>query len=351
MRITHINLANEFRGGERQTLALCRALGQGQPADEFTQRLVCRRDSPLQARAARIEALHTVGVANSPLSALRASARSDLVHVHDGRSVQVGALRSLLSATPFLFTRRLARAPSDASLTRWAYGRASAAVGVSQAVAGALRTWPMPGAVEVIFDCLAPIPVDAAQAQRLREASGAELIVGHVGALDDATKGQLAVLGAARALALTHPHVQFWLLGSGPDEAMLKRQAESLPNVRFHGWVQNIGDYYRAMDLFVFPSRFEALGSAVLEAMSQGLATVAYATGGVPELVCNEHNGLLVPAGDEPQLIHALARMLDEPPLRAHCAQGARETSARFTPEVMARQYAALYRSIRARAS
>ncbi len=346
MQVTHINLAREFRGGERQTLALCEALAQGEPASGIRQQLVCRRDAPLHARAASSGVLKTVPVANSPLRALGATAGCDLVHVHDGRSVQVGALRSLLSNTPFLFTRRLARAPSDARLTRWAYGRAGAAVGVSEAVASALRSWPFAGEVQVIHDCLAPMAVDAAQAQRLREESGAQLIIGHVGALDDATKGQRAVLAAARALAASHPNVQFWLLGSGPDEAVLKTLAADLPNVRFHGWAANIGDYYRAMDVFVFPSRFEALGSSVLEAMSQGVPTVAWATGGIPELVDDGINGLLVPSGDESGLIAALQRMLDNAPLRARCGQAARASSARFSPQAMAQQYAVLYRRL-----
>lgn len=172
------------------------------------------------------------------------------------------------------------------------------------------------------------------------------MIVGHVGALDDAHKGQSLLLRAARRIANTHPHVMFWLVGRGRDEDMLREVAGDLTNVRFCGWADNIADYYAAMDVFVYPSRYEALGSANIEAMSFGLPVVAACVDGIPEVIRHEENGLLFRAGDVSDLTRQLCRTIENRPLRRSLGDAARETAQQFSAADAAKRYCDIYKKL-----
>src|SRR2546426_1552610 len=87
--------------------------------------------------------------------------------------------------------------------------------------------------------------------------------------------------------------------------------------VIFAGLVEDIKQVYAALDVFVFPSLAEPLGTSLLAAMAWGLPVAAVASGGVPEYVQDDVTGLLV-AQPEPNLFSALMlQMLSDESLRA----------------------------------
>jgi glycosyltransferase involved in cell wall biosynthesis len=86
---------------------------------------------------------------------------------------------------------------------------------------------------------------------------------------------------------------------------------------------------YHQADVFVLPTQQETYGMAVAEALACGLPVVATMTGAIPELV-GEAAGLLVPVGDTPTLTDALARVIDDAPLRSRLALGARRVRERL---------------------
>ena len=123
----------------------------------------------------------------------------------------------------------------------------------------------------------------------------------------------------------------------------LRRQASDLDNVEFVGRVDNVGDYYSAMDIFAFPSREEALGSAMLEAMSCGLPVIGSDVGGIPEVVRPGENGFLFPNGDAYALYDAIVKLAHSSELREQLGVGARELVETRRVDIVAEDYMAVY--------
>lgn len=323
-------------------LALIESLG-----DRYEQSVILRRDSPLHRRlAAEADpALGIVPVPSSVPAAVGAARRVGLLHVHEGRSVQVGAWASL-SGTRFVVTRRVPNSPKHDLFTRWFYSRASATVGVSEAVSEVMRTYLGGHRVETILDHTPRLPVNAANVAALRERYRGKIVVGHVGELHDSHKGQMVILEAARTALRQYPRLHFVLVGSGCDGPAMRERARDLPNVEFVGWVDNVGDYYSAMNLFAFPSREEALGSAILEAMSHGLPVVGAAVGGIPEIVTPGVNGLLFRSGDADAMLARIVEVAVDPALGERLAVGARASAQARDVGQAAAQYAAVYERV-----
>jgi len=338
MRIAHINMARGYRGGERQAELLIRSLDKlGQD-----QVLIARPNCPLAERLADagIEIRNCSGL----VSAYRATRGVDVVHSHEGRGVYAAWLRNEVSGTPYVITRRVNNPLGNSALTRRAYTRASAVASVAADVARIVTAFDARIRSCVIHSSSSGLPVDPAAARSIRDDFPGKWIVGNVGALDNAQKGQEYIIEVARRLQSSHPELQFLLVGGGGDEAMLRELAADLPNVAFAGWVDNVGDYLAAFDLFILPSNKEGIGGILLDAMDRALPIVASRVGGLPEIVHDGDNGILIDPRSPDQLEQAILRLYDDPDLRRALGARGREFARGFTADAMAEQYLDLYK-------
>ncbi len=115
-------------------------------------------------------------------------------------------------------------------------------------------------------------------------------------------------------------------------------------HVHFLGPRRDIPDLLHACDVFVFPSLFEGLGLALIEAMAAGCVCVASAVRPVSEIVRDGVDGFLVPPGDDVALSRAVLGAMDDIPRRRMLAASARESAARrFDPEAAADRLEAIY--------
>jgi len=109
----------------------------------------------------------------------------------------------------------------------------------------------------------------------------------------------------------------------------------------------DIGILYRALDVYVHPSRSEGFSNSILEAMAHTLPVVATAVGGTPEAVLDGVTGFLVPPKDPPRLADAIIAMLEDPNQRRTFGQAARDRVQRhFSVARMVDAYARLYGSL-----
>jgi len=105
--------------------------------------------------------------------------------------------------------------------------------------------------------------------------------------------------------------------------------------------------FYAASDALVLPSMFqETFGLVILEAFSVGLPVVAFRSGGIPELVENGRNGLLVEQGDEEGLYRAMSELARDRALRERLGAAGEQTARRYPWENTADQLDAVYLSV-----
>lgn len=117
------------------------------------------------------------------------------------------------------------------------------------------------------------------------------------------------------------------MAGDGPLTSELKQYAaqQKLLNVDFLGHIDDVPAAHRRASVFVLPSPSEGCSNALLEAMASGLCPVVTRVPGNIDVVRDGHNGLLFDHNDDAQLAAALARVLDDAPLRDRLAASARQ--------------------------
>ncbi len=140
-------------------------------------------------------------------------------------------------------------------------------------------------------------------------------IIGSIGWLTD-IKGHRFLVEAVAELKKEHSAIHLVIVGSGDQRDALIAQAERAgirQAVHLIGHRDEVDACLAGMDCFVLPSLNEGMGRALIEAMAAGLPVVASRVGGIPALIEDGINGLLVPARDGRALAEALCLILRDP--------------------------------------
>lgn len=341
MQVCHVNLARGFRGGERQTELLIRALAK----QGMSQRFVGRKGEPLLEKLADVSGLELAAI-SKPFWLKKSAIQGDVVHAHENKAAHLAAGARKSTGLPYVITRRVDNPPGTNRHTRNMYRHASAVAAISHAIAGILAEYEPGLRAELIPSALGRLGSSAENVQTLRKKWSGKTVIGHVGALDNSQKGQVHLIRAMRRVIETVPNAHCVLLGSGNDEDWFRQEAEGLGCIEFAGHVPNVGDYLAAFDLFAFPSLHEGLGSSLLDAMYFALPIVASNVDGIPDIVHDGQNGLLVAAGDEAALADKLIKLLNNAEERQRLGSRGKAMSEGYTPEVMAEKYVALYQRV-----
>ena len=133
------------------------------------------------------------------------------------------------------------------------------------------------------------------------------------------TKGLDVAIHAFASIAHQFPQTMLVLIGEGQDRnnlVALAKHYQLKDRIHFCGQVQHASSLLSAFDIFLLPSRSEALGFAALEAGSARLPVVASNVGGIPEVIQDGTTGLLVPVGDVNGFSTALTMLIQQPELR-----------------------------------
>jgi glycosyltransferase involved in cell wall biosynthesis len=166
-------------------------------------------------------------------------------------------------------------------------------------------------------------------------------------------KGLIYALRALPAIVERYPTAHLLSVGATTDLAwhkQLEREAAELGvSNRFHllGARRDVIDFLRACDVFIFPSLYEGLGIALIEAMAAACACVASAAGPIPEVVTDGEDGILVPPADPEAIAAAVCQLLADEPLRARLGLAASKTAlSRFQPQQSAATLTRIYKEL-----
>ncbi|MDY0309484.1 MAG: glycosyltransferase family 4 protein [Castellaniella sp.] len=349
MRILHLNLEKGWRGGERQTLLTLDGLRAG--GHEVA--LAARAGGPLARRAvaAGIPVFECGGTLGLVRILLTKGQRFDVLHAQTAQTMSLlAALRPLLRAA-LVFTRRTAfDAAGTEGRHRWKWAKADALVAISEAAAAAPRALGL--SVVVVPSAVQAEPTDSRRMHDLRTRFGLDgrRVLVTAAALSP-EKDPLTLIGAVDILRRTHPDVL--CLHCGADgaaaDAARARVAELglADHYRFAGFLPHVADALALADVYVSSSRFEALGTSVLDACLVGLPIVATDVGGHREILAPDR-GLLVPAGDAAALARRITWVLAHPDAaRAMGARAQAMVQRDYAVAAMVARYERLYRGLR----
>jgi glycosyltransferase involved in cell wall biosynthesis len=362
----HVDTARTWRGGQNQVLLTVNGLREiGHRAA-----LVAHPDGELRRRAQ--EGLELIPLAPRTEMDLTAAWRfsrvikrlaPDIIHAHDPHGIAMAAFALSIDTTafrrsdrtppPLIASRRVDFHLRGNSFSKWKHRQVDCYIAASDAIRTMLvadgvpkdRTVTVHEGIDVDHVVAAPT-VDVHQAFFLPHGAP---VVGNVAALVP-HKGQRYLIEAAHLVVREVPDARFVILGEGELREPLEhlvRDHHLEKHVLLPGFRIDVLGCIKSFDLFVMSSVTEGLGTSLLDAMACARPIVATRAGGIPEIVEDDANGLLVPPRDAPALARAIVRALKDPPLRQRLAgAGFARVRERFTVERMVTETAVVYERI-----
>jgi len=346
LRILHLDSGREWRGGQRQVYLLAR----GQREQGHEPLVIAAPDAPLIRRlrsagiavaAVRMRGDWDLAAARRVRAVLR-TWNADLVHAHDARAHAI-ALAALIGRRnlPLVVTRRVPFVPRG----RLKYGRRVARfIAISHAVRDALVSGGVDSSrIDLVYSGVPRPQVIRPRDWRAECRWPADSVVcGLVGAMT-AEKG-VATLNEIGSLLpeVTRARARLVLLGGHAAGSQLVGGI----NAFRAGFVDEIHAAMAGLDILLHPSSAEGLGTAVIDAMAIGVPPIAFRVGGLPELIQDEHSGILVPPGDTAAFAAAMDRLVRDAGLRRALAAAGPERAAEFSVERMVRGTQSVYDAI-----
>ena len=303
-----------------------------------------------------------VGGNETEVGALRAATGRMIDHLVAGGYELVMILPAadyLSNALPAYLPREIRCVIRVPMMTRGAYAPTQAIAphlnriyAVSDRIADDLtRRYDIPrGLVDVVYHGIDAAPFTGALEAKRR---GDPVQLLYAGRLWDLDKGVFLLPEIMRRLHAERRPVRLVVAGSGPDEAELRRRFERagvMDQVDMTGGLSldRMLEQYRAADIFIFPSRFEGFGFAVLEAMAAGCApVVADIRGSLRTIVDEGRAGLPARVGDAADFARAIGELVgDRARLKTIQEQAWRRARETYSLERMADRYAASFRAV-----
>jgi glycosyltransferase involved in cell wall biosynthesis len=314
-------------------------------ADRGLRRDDGRRASPLALAGQAV----TTGTAALRIAALARRLDVDLIHSHGLNAHPEVALAGRIARRPVVLDLHDIVVPGmGRRILDEAARLADAVIANSKATAATLTRGDVrivnPGVDTTRFT---PGPADAAVRAELTADPTAPL-VGILGRVDpekgiDVVLRAVATLEGVHAVVVGAPNVA--------DESFaveLRALGADLlgDRCRFTGARDDVPAVLRSLDVLVNASRAEPFGRTVLEAQASGVPVIGTASGGIPEFVTDDENGLLVPPGDPALLAAAIARVVSDEPLRTKLRAGGLANAERLAVPAQAAKVAAIYRDV-----
>lgn len=354
----------EIGGAEQHVLTLLKGINP----EHFSMISGCLIDGPF-ARLTQEKAIPTLrfpmkhALDFSPLPLLVRGVRGQnisLIHTHGSRANLLGRLAGRWLNIPVVSTvhsslRQDYLSPRAAllalGLDRLTLPFASGVITVSEALAHEVASRGGEN-IRTIYNGIQPLPhfEEPLFRENLRhtfrqkwEIPDDALVLGSIARLHP-TKGLTYLIRAAKQLQVHFPKVHVLIVGEGPQRSELEAEFKTtgLP-YSLVGFLPDAYQVLPTMDLFVLPSVSEGMGLVLLEAMQARIPIVASHVGGIPEVIRDGEDGLLIPPMNPEALAESCTRILQNSELSARITESGAKRWQEFTVKEMIRQTQAFY--------
>lgn len=359
MKILHVETGMNLYGGALQVHYLLRGLADHAGVENT---LVCPEGSAIAETAREnVKLLHTVPMRGDldilfipRLFKFIREVKPNIIHLHSRRGADIlGGIAARISGTPSILTRRVDN-PENRLWTRIKYRFYNRIITISDGIREVLVNEGVP---HNKITCVRSA-VDISQYQKPCDRSlftsafgvaESTITCGVVAQFID-RKGHRYLLEAIPAILSAFPDTHFLLFGKGPLEKELRdicRRLGIAEKVTFTGFREDLDNILGCLDILIHPALMEGLGVSLLQAAAAGVPIVGTRVGGIPEIVLDGVNGLLIPPSDASSITDAVKKIIGNRDLAGQMADAGRKiTKDHFSIEAMVEGNLQVYREI-----
>lgn len=359
-KVLHIDSERNWRGGQQQAAYLL----EGLLAKGYKTALVCQLGSELEAYCKKNNLpCYGVGMrgeidlfAAFKIAEICKRENFEILHLHSAHALATGLwVKLFLNKIKLVAVRRVDFPIKKNPLSRFKYTSPMVErhICISEAVKQVMLRYGIPKArLKRIYSGIDPkrfsdlnYPPDFKQSLGIPDH---HLVVGTIAAVAG-HKDYPNLLNAAKKVIDSYQNVTFCAVGSGPCEEEIQKLAIRLElgeRFVFTGFRKDVGHFLKLFDVFVLSSSLEGLGTSVLDAQACGLPVIGCNSGGIPEMITNEVNGLLVPKQNSGALSMAIMTLLLDNKKRERFATAGKTSVEKFSVMKMLNEYRILYEQI-----
>ncbi len=360
-KILHIDTDTQWRGGQQQAFYLYEGLtGMG-----YNSSFVCQPDS-LLAKKILASGLDFIPmrirgeldfIAGKKIAGICGKYGYNIVHLHDAHAMSTGIWASFFNRKLKLIgVRRVNYHIKKNFFSRYKYQskRMTKIVAISQEIKRILTEDKIdPKKISLIKSGIdikkyGNIKKSAFLIKKYNLPENA-FVIGTVASLT-ADKDYPSLLQAAKKIICKHKNIYFFAVGGdGPEKDKIFKIRKELglgERFIFTGFRTDVGNYLKNFDIFVLSSKTEGLGTSVMDAMAAGLPCVCCKSGGIPELIDDRIDGLLVEKQNPGLLAETILDLYDDEEYRKEIAFKALKKSPEFSIKKTIEKNIELYEKI-----
>lgn len=361
MKVLHVSSASSWRGGEQQIAYLAEELARHgveqlvfSPGGSATERYFRSRGVPHRSYRKR--------TGFDPFGAFEVHRtckkdRIQLVHAHDSHAHSLLVISAALfgNSVPAVVSRRVDFPVGRGIVSRWKYSHSSvrAYLCVSDFVREVMRPFVTEAdRLHVVHDGVDLEGSRPAIEPILRAEHGLpkdRILIGNIAAIAPEKDYRTFVEAAERLLHDGLDATFFVVGGDGGEERMVRELAAAkglADRIVLMGFREDARSILSQLDLLLFTSKTEGLGTTVLDAFAAGIPVVATRAGGLPEVVKDRETGLTAPVGDSIGLVRAVREVLSDDGLRSRLVAEAMRFVRGFSKGRTAERTLDIYRSV-----
>ena len=360
--ILHINTADSWRGGEKQTFFLTSYLCR----KGYSSYCICQKDSPLHEKLLKNSLPHfpvrmRAGidiVAAWKISRISKAINAKILHMHTAHAHSLGFLNSLLLKVPVnIVSRRVDFKIKQNPFSRIKYTYPEKYITVSGAIREILISGGVPASKVAVVHSGIDLktyknvkPVYLPAGLRIDNIKKTIKIV-NVAALTYQKDHETLIKAMDIVNKVNRQNNNFLLIIAGEGELKnslmkLRNKLKLQDKVIFAGFREDALSLINFADIFVMSSRYEGLGTSIIDAMSLKKPVIATETGGIPELITGGKNGLLVPRENPQALADAIIRLMQDKNLQKKLSLQAFKDAHNFSIEKTVNKTIEVYREL-----